>query len=167
MTDLGTFALATDTRRATGAAAWSAAVAFLVVAAAAAGTRHWLILIGGPVLAAIVFYFDRKRRLAAIPRGNVRLEDDVVVVARGDRTIARLKLGEAKFTGRALKLGAQKARIQVVVTFDDRAIIAQLAVPFASPESDEEGLMSATMILDRKASRAFDALTYGRLTEGE
>ncbi|MGZ5967908.1 MAG: hypothetical protein ACXWP4_09590 [Polyangiales bacterium] len=160
---LGTFALASDTNRAKSAAVWTAALVLCAVLGAALGTKLWAIAFVAPFAAAAAYVVDRRRRLAAVPTGVITLEDGVLAFLRGDRTIHRLKLDEARVSGRALKVGNERARIQVVIEFEDRAIVGKLSVPYKAADADEEGALPTTIELDRQGSRAFDALSYGKL----
>jgi hypothetical protein len=160
---LGTFALASDTKRARSAAAWTAALVLCAALGAALGTKLWAIAFVAPFAAIAAWFVDSRRRLNAVPTGVITLEDGWLAFLRGDRTIHRLKVDSARVSGRALKVGNQRARIQVVIEFEDRAIVGKLSVPYKAADSDEEGTLPTTIELDQQGSRAFDALSYGKL----
>jgi hypothetical protein len=157
--DLGTFVLATDVRRAKGAAVFSAALALCAVLGAAAALRHWPLASVSPLAAIAVYMLDHKRRYQNLARGEILLDGDTLLLRRKEITFHKVPLGEAKIVGRTLRVGPdQWARVQVVVEHEGRAIIAKLAVPFQPGPVDTEGPMKATIELDRQGSRTFDAL---------
>jgi hypothetical protein len=160
---LGTFALSSDIKRATSAAGFTAALAFCAIAGAAFGTRHFIVALAAPFVAVFAFLIDKKRRVDGVPRGSIDLEDGVLSFRRKEQTIHRVKLSEATVSARAIKLGNQRMRTQIAIAFGDRAIVGKLEVPFQAAETDEEGLLPSTIELDRQGSRAFDALSYGKL----
>lgn len=157
--NLGSFVLATEARRAKGAAVFSAALALCAVLGAAAALRHWPLATFSPLAAYAVYRIDHKRRADKMARGEILLDDGVLLLRRKDVTFHRVPLAEAKISGRTLHVGPdQWARVQVVVEHNGRAIIAKLAVPFQPGPIDVEGPMKPTIELDRQGSRTFDAL---------
>lgn len=157
--DLGSFVLVTEARRAKGAAVFSAALALCAVLGAAAALRHWPLATVSPLAAVAVYLLDHKRRYKNIIRGEILLDDDVLLLRRREITFHKVPLGEATIVGRTLRVGPdQWARVQVVVEHEGRAIIAKLAVPFQPGPVDTEGPMKPTIELDRQGSRTFDAL---------
>ncbi|MBI2391371.1 MAG: hypothetical protein HYV09_17405 [Deltaproteobacteria bacterium] len=165
MADLGTFVLASESRRAKSAAVFAAAlVVCAVLGAAAALGRLWVAAVA-PIAGAAAFAFESRRRDRSVVRGDLLLEGDVLLLRRKDQTIFRVPLADAKIGGRTLRVGAdQWARVQVVVEIpetDDapaRAIVAKLAVPFRPGAADVEGPLPPTILADRQGSRTFDAL---------
>ncbi len=163
MRELGTFVLAKDVKRASGAAAFAAALVFSAFVGAGLGTSRWSVGLLAPVAALAVWLVERRRRQNAIQRGAVLLDEGHVVLRRGDRTIHRVPVKGATITGRTLLDRGQRARVQIVVAHGERALVAQLAVAFQPEERDEDGPISPTIELDRTASRAFDAWSRGAL----
>lgn len=157
--NLGTFVLATESRRAKSAAVFSAALALCAVLGAAFALKHVPLAMTSPLAGIAVYILDRKRRLEGIVRGEILLDDGVLLLRRKDVTFHRVPLAEARIAGRTMRVGEDLwARTQVVVEHGERAIIAKLAVPFRAGPIDTEGPMRATIELDRAGSRTFDAL---------
>lgn len=174
MADLGTFVLASESRRAKSAAVFAAALVVCAVLGAAAALGRWWVVAVAPIAGAAVYLLDSRRRDRAVARGELVLEGDTLLLRRKDQTIFRVPLAEAKISGRTLRVGADRwARVQVVVEIaatDDspaRAIVAKLAVPFRPGPADVEGPLPPTIVTDRQGSRTFDALhdLRKRLTE--
>lgn len=159
MTNLGSFILATDSRRAKSAAVFSAALALCAVLGAAFALRSVPLAIASPLAAIAIYMLDRDRRIKSTVRGEILLEDGVLQLRRREITFHKVPLHEARISGRTLRVGPdQWARVQVVVEHEDRAIVAKLAVPFQPGPIDQEGPMRHTIELDRIGSRTFDAL---------
>ena len=163
--DLGGYTTLADRKRARGSAMTSAAVLF---AAAAAVTlrlgRHELFLAAG-ALALLVYFIHQRIAMARTPRGVIDLEDDaqegVVLVLRRRGVGTRIPLARARMVGRTRTLTTVgPVRLQIEVTWDDKSMVATLAVPFRGGEGDVEGVLPTNVDLDRTASRALDALSY-------
>jgi len=165
MADLGTFVLASESRRARSAAVFAAALAVCAVLGAAAAVRHWALVIASPVVGGLVFFYEYRRRERAVVRGDLLLDGAELLLRRKDQTIYRIDLDTAKINGRTLRVAeGQWARVQVVVetpATDEapaRAIVAKLAVPYKPGPIDVEGPLPPTILVDRQGSRTFDAL---------
>jgi hypothetical protein len=157
--NLGSFILATDARRAKSAAVFSAALALCAVLGAAFALKHWPLATFSPLAAIAVYLLDRNRRIKNTVRGEILLDEGVLMLRRKDVTFHKVPLADAKISGRTLRVGPdQWARVQVVVEHGDRAIVAKLEVPFQPGPIDTEGPMKHTIELDRIGSRTFDAL---------
>jgi hypothetical protein len=161
-TDLGTFTPVAEIRRGVAGAFFFALLAFAAFGGAGLAVGRWSIGLLAPVAATAVFLIDRRRRRRAVAAGIVELDREELVLRRGDRVLHRLRLRDARFVGRTQSAGSERARLQIVVIAGERAIVAHLAVAFRAADGDEDGLLPATIELDRKASRAFDALSYER-----
>ncbi len=166
MADLGTFVLASESRRARSAAVFAAALALCAVLGAAVALRRWSVALAAPIAFGVVFYLDDRRRTRGLVRGELRLEGAALLLRRKEQTIYRIDLGTAKISGRTLRVAADRwARVQVVVetpAADDtpaRAIVAGLAVPYMPGPIDVEGPLPPTVLADRQGSRTFDALS--------
>ena len=157
--NLGSFVLASESRRVKGAAVFSAALALCAVLGAAFALRSFALAVASPLAAIAIYMLDEKRREKAMVRGEILLEDGVLSLRRKEITFHRVPLAEAKIAGRTLRVGPDRwARVQIVVEHGDRAIVAKLAVPFQPGPIDTEGPLKATIELDRIGSRTFDAL---------
>lgn len=165
MADLGTFVLASESRRARSAAVFAAALVLCAILGAAAALGRWSIAIVAPVAAGLVFVLDDRRRARGMVRGDLLLDGPDLLLRRKDQTIYKIDLRSAKISGRTLRVADdQWARVQVVVetpATDDtpaRAIVAKLEVPYRPGALDVEGPLPPTIVVDRQGSRTFDAL---------
>jgi hypothetical protein len=164
MTDLGTFVLSSERRRAMGAAVFSAALVVSAFLGAGAATRRWSVAALAPIAGTLAWLLERRRWEKKLTRGTLVLEGDALLLRRKDQTIFKVPLSQAKVSGRTIRVGRkQNARVQVVVQLEDRALVAKLEVPFRPGPIDLEGPLPATIELDRAASRTFDALSYKKL----
>ncbi len=164
MTSLGTFVLSSERRRAKGAAVFSAALVVSAFLGAGAATRRWSVAAIAPLAGIATWFLERRRWEKKLTRGTLVLEGDALLLRRKEQTIFKVPLGGAKVSGRTLRVAAdQWARTQIVVEWEDRALVAKLEVPFKPGPIDLEGPLPVTIELDRAASRAFDALSYGKL----
>ena len=168
MTELGTFLVVTDVKRANGAALTVAAIVFAITAGAAFALGRGLLWALAVLLAGVAWALARRRARSLLPVGRVELDDDprlgpMLTMRRLDAALHRVPLREAKVLGRTLALGGGAfARVQIAVLFGEGAFAVDLAVPFQPAKEDVEGRLPAVYELDRKASRAFDALSYER-----
>ncbi len=168
MTELGTFLVVTDVKRANGVALTVAAAVFAIAAGAAFALSWGMLWVVAIVLAGLAWALARRRARSLLPVGRVELDDDprlgpVLTMRRLELALHRVPLREAKVLGRTLALGGGDfARVQIAVLFDAGAFAVDLAVPFQPAPGDTEGRLPAVYELDRKASRAFDALSYER-----
>jgi hypothetical protein len=165
MADLGTFVLASESRRARSAAVYAAALVVCAILGAAAAVGRWSVAVAAPLAGVAVYLLDQRRRDRALVRGDLLLEGGELLLRRKDQTIYKIDLATAKISGRTLKVGSdQWARVQVVVETPAteetpaRAIVAKLAVPFRPGAADTEGPLPPTILVDRQGSRTFDAL---------
>ena len=163
--ELGTFTTLSDRKEASRVATISGGVIATAGVAYSLRIGRWELFVASLIAGLIVYFAHRRFAMSRAARGHVDIVDDdelgVTLVLSRSGPGVRIPLSRATIIGRTRTLSSVgPVRLQIEIRWENRGIVANLAIPFRGAEGDIEGVLPADYDLDRLASRTFDALSY-------